>query len=58
MSDFSENPKYWSRYEENEPREKCNHTNRDLKQGLLEDYEKCKDCGLEIPLHFPKQWNF
>lgn len=37
---------------------KCAHKNSESRNGLLEDYEKCLDCGLEIPHNFPKQWNF
>lgn len=37
---------------------KCEHTNRTSKTGLIEDYDKCTDCGLEIPHNFPHQWNF
>lgn len=38
--------------------QKCYHDKRETKQGLLENYDKCVDCGLEIPHNFPKQWNF
>lgn len=40
------------------PDEKCEHKNRQSLSGLLEDYDKCVDCGLEIPHNFPYQWNF
>ncbi len=46
----------WYRQQPKKPA--CEHNNRTQMQGLLENYDKCDDCGLEIPHHFPYQWNF